>query len=341
MRCSCVPAILALALGQPALADLSWGFSHVDKGELLPGYITRDLVVTTDSEWFGAELLITLDTGSFYQHPYGTVGPPEAGMISLFPELEFDTYLTGGTPDSDPGGLTCGGAVDLGGTPGVGNCQFDESEIDVAWYRMQTLLVGDLMVARLTLSSDASGSWKLRISNQDEGARTITGEACTILNGRFGIQGDISGDGFVGSADLDVVRSYWNQNVPPGLLSMGDLSGDGYVGSADLDIVRTYWEDGGSSIVPWPDGIPDLNGDTWVNSGDLATVEWNWGENVTPGDLLHGDATGDGFVGDDDFHVVVHYYGMIWPPSALVPEPSTIVLLFTAGLGVMVFPKRK
>ena len=189
MRCSCVPAILALALGQPALADLSWGFPHVDKGELLPGYITRDLVVTTDSEWFGAELLITLDTGSFYQHPYGTVGPPEAGMISLFPELEFDTYLTGGTPDSDPGGLTCGGAVDLGGTPGVGNCQFDESEIDVTWYRMQPSLVGDLMVARLTLSSDASGSWKLRISNQDEGARTITGEACTILNSRFGIQG--------------------------------------------------------------------------------------------------------------------------------------------------------
>jgi len=341
MRFSFFSAFLALALGQPALAHLTWGFSYVDKGDLLPGYITRDLVVTTDSEWWGAELLITLDNGSFYQHPYGGLGPPESGVISHFPELEFDTYLTGGTPDDDPGGRTCCGAADLGGTPGLGYCQFDESEIDVTWYRMQTPLVGDLMVARLTLSSDASGSWKLRISNQDEGARTITGEACTILNGQFGILGDLSGDGFVGGDDLDIVRSYWGQNVPPGLFIMGHPSGDGFVGGDDLDIIRTYWGDGGGSIVPWPDGVPDLNSDTWVNTEDLGIVEWNWGEHVNPGDLLHGDATGDGFVGDDDFHVVIHYFGTIWPPTPVVPEPSTLVLLGWAGFGVVVFLKRK
>ena len=55
------------------------------------------------------------------------------------------------------------------------------------------------------------------------------------------LSGDLNADGFVGSADLDIVRANWGQTVPAGSLSDGDPSGDGLVGSADLDIVRANW----------------------------------------------------------------------------------------------------
>ena len=51
--------------------------------------------------------------------------------------------------------------------------------------------------------------------------------------------GDLTGDGFVGSSDLDYVRGNWNATVSPG--TMGDASGDGFIGSADLDTVRANW----------------------------------------------------------------------------------------------------
>ena len=58
------------------------------------------------------------------------------------------------------------------------------------------------------------------------------------------LPGDLNGDGFVGSADLDIVRGFWGQTVTTGSLLEGDPSGDGLVGSADLDIVRANWGHG-------------------------------------------------------------------------------------------------
>jgi peptidoglycan/xylan/chitin deacetylase (PgdA/CDA1 family) len=65
--------------------------------------------------------------------------------------------------------------------------------------------------------------------------------------------GDVDGDGFVGSGDLDTVRFFWGEEVTPGDYSRGDLSGDGRVGSADLDIVRACWGNRShSATVPEP-----------------------------------------------------------------------------------------
>ncbi len=76
------------------------------------------------------------------------------------------------------------------------------------------------------------------------------------------IVGDLNGDGFVGSADLDIVRGNWGQNVDLGCLSCGDPSGDGFVGSADLDIVRANWGAGSqaASAVPEPSAMLPLFG---------------------------------------------------------------------------------
>lgn len=74
----------------------------------------------------------------------------------------------------------------------------------------------------------------------------------------FGLEtlpGDLNGDGFVGAADLDIVRGSWGQTASPGDLSRSDPSGDGLVGSADLDINCANWGGGvpsASTPVPEP-----------------------------------------------------------------------------------------
>jgi len=68
------------------------------------------------------------------------------------------------------------------------------------------------------------------------------------------LDGDLNSDGFVGGDDLDIVRSFWGQNVTPGELLEGDPSGDGFVGGDDLDIVRGNW---GQGTPPAPNAVPE------------------------------------------------------------------------------------
>ena len=72
------------------------------------------------------------------------------------------------------------------------------------------------------------------------------------------IEGDLNGDGFVGSDDLDIVRSFWGQTVTAGEWTHGDPSGDGRVNSDDLDIVRANWGAGTkqkTAAVPEPSSL--------------------------------------------------------------------------------------
>ena len=67
------------------------------------------------------------------------------------------------------------------------------------------------------------------------------------------LEGDLNGDGFVGAADLDLVRANWGSAVTPGDLSSGDATGDGAVDSADLDVIRAAWGEGSQpAAVPEP-----------------------------------------------------------------------------------------
>ena len=60
---------------------------------------------------------------------------------------------------------------------------------------------------------------------------------------------DANGDGFVGTADLDIVRANWNAEVTPGDMTRGDFTSDdgedydGLVSGADLDLIRSQWGD--------------------------------------------------------------------------------------------------
>ena len=85
-----------------------------------------------------------------------------------------------------------------------------------------------------------AADYRLVLSDED-----IPGAESQILflrlRGEVILQGDLNGDGIVGSQDLDIVRSHWLETVTPGDLSRGDASGDGMVGSADLDVIRGNW----------------------------------------------------------------------------------------------------
>ena len=62
-----------------------------------------------------------------------------------------------------------------------------------------------------------------------------------------GLLGDLNGDGFVNSEDLDAVRANWGTPGPA-----GDANDDGTVNSDDLDIVRANWGPHATVAVPEP-----------------------------------------------------------------------------------------
>lgn len=68
------------------------------------------------------------------------------------------------------------------------------------------------------------------------------------------VEGDANHDGYVGSADLDIIRANWGNTVPAGDVSQGDITGDGTVNSADLDIIRAHW---GRGVLPSVAAVPE------------------------------------------------------------------------------------
>ena len=85
---------------------------------------------------------------------------------------------------------------------------------------------------------------------------SLIDEVSLTAGGTVPLLGDLNDDGFVGGADLDIVRSFWGQTVTAGNKLKGDPSGDGFVGGDDLDEVRAHWGEGtppaGPIAVPEP-----------------------------------------------------------------------------------------
>ncbi|MCH7814774.1 MAG: hypothetical protein IID40_12230, partial [Planctomycetes bacterium] len=96
---------------------------------------------------------------------------------------------------------------------------------------------------------------------QSQTPETLVGNYALVNEAPFlgtGLLGDLNGDGFVGIADLNIVLSNWNQNVPPGD-PLADPTDDGFVGIADLNFVLSNWNTGtpvaGNANIPEPGGV--------------------------------------------------------------------------------------
>lgn len=143
---------------------------------------------------------------------------------------------------------------------------------------------------------------------------------------------DGSGDGRVGSDDLDIVRAHWGTNVFPGDVTRGDYTAagdadfDGVVGSADLDLVRSQW---GQDV--FLDGI--IGVDLLTAGLDMLALLGGQSAGDPYFEKIHFDfrdwASGSGTMVLDisPSHDVV-----IAPPAAAVPEPGAAALLVLAGL---------
>jgi hypothetical protein len=119
--------------------------------------------------------------------------------------------------------------------------------------------VGDLQFYRFTVNTNAP----VGTGNFDLGPSTALTDPASIPqdftkhNIPFTItslEGDLTLDGFVGIADLNIVLGEWNQTVPPAN-PLADPSGDGFVGIADLNIVLGNWNAGSpppATAVPEP-----------------------------------------------------------------------------------------
>ncbi len=137
---------------------------------LAPNYLTNDMMFNTATDWLSAQLLITLTSGSIYQHSFGGNTPPNAALVAAFPDLAFDTFVAGGALDITP--AIAGGAVDLGGGA---TAACNESTVNLTWFTTNTNDVGNLLLGRITLSRDAVGTWAARVSNVGDGASFYSG----------------------------------------------------------------------------------------------------------------------------------------------------------------------
>ena len=157
-RSVCIGLVLSMLLclgSTPRVAAISLEFAPVDNSAVLTGYKTYDMLVTTETDWTSAAMVLGLDAGSIYQHGYGTdSGPPQPAFVSLFPDLAFDTYVVGSA---------AGGAGDVGG----GGYVFGSSELDVSWYNIAQTDIGATTIGRLTLTEDAAGSLSIFLTTGD------------------------------------------------------------------------------------------------------------------------------------------------------------------------------
>jgi hypothetical protein len=133
-------------------------------GPALDGFVTNNLVIDFNGTYTGSQILLELERGSIYQDPLGSNNPPSSMAVSTVPSLAFDTYLALGSAISEgsfgPANLV-GGAVDLGGEP---SSRLETSRLNAAWGPQPGANIqnqSDFLTARITLSENAHGSWRL------------------------------------------------------------------------------------------------------------------------------------------------------------------------------------
>jgi len=131
-------------------------------GADLANHVTNDLSIDFTGQLSGLQLLVDLTAGSIYQNAFGGNLAPNGALLPAFPALAFDTFvtldsLTQGGPHGEA--LPVGGAVNLGGSA---TAVFTTSDINQGWSPAagvsSATSISDFLAARVTLTSDATGT---------------------------------------------------------------------------------------------------------------------------------------------------------------------------------------
>ena len=272
---------------------------------VVPDTVTNDLSIDFAGRYTASQLIIELEQGTIHQYPGGGIAPPPSFILDLIPELAFDTFVAHGAPAADGGSGTpgtAGGAVNLGGSP---SAEFGDTRIDQHWYAAPDTLPDDqtdFLIARITLSSDARGTWSYQASA--DGLFGVV-EMQPIEEGRLrrSDRADYNGDGLTSGADLDLVLLEWGETEVPFGFDENTVPGggpfDGLISQNELDGVLLHWGQGvpGSQVENWsrlPELVDprdtggevtgligDFNGSGQVEQADWDLVSLNDGERPT------------------------------------------------------------
>ena len=180
-----------------------YGTAGVPTG--IVGYHTSDLVMSCDTDWLSAVMLVTPDEpGTIYQDLYGgglvNEQSPNPMFIPVFPALEYDTCISSGTF-----GGACGvaAAVDFGdpGQPHPTDPLADplpvfgygppfaptptntpSDRLAISWFTVGTE-TGDLLLARITMLAGTTGQWTFRATASPEGGPVVELLGLPIVDG--------------------------------------------------------------------------------------------------------------------------------------------------------------
>lgn len=172
-------ALVAVSgLAAAVQADITTSVSAVNNSSSpeLAGFNTWDLGANTGTaDWTQAQMVITLSTGTIYMHALnGGFQAPNPALIGIFPAIAFTSYITDGSSATVS---VAGGAVNLGGAPAA---SFNSTGANVAWFTTNLNDFGQRTLARLSLSSNATGTWQLQVRAAGETPVTVGG---VITNG--------------------------------------------------------------------------------------------------------------------------------------------------------------
>lgn len=146
----------------------------------LAGYVTQDLVVTTDTDWLIGRMIVTLDAqNQIYHHEYGISNPqsPNPAFFPLAPSLEFDTYVSNGALGES---VTVINIHDFGAPP---NWFFDSDGLSLRWYTTGTDDIGELALARISLADTANGTWSFTAKAAPQGGPIVEVSGGIVVDG--------------------------------------------------------------------------------------------------------------------------------------------------------------
>lgn len=151
----CAAGLFLTGVVAASQAAITLDLLPVDTLGVLPGHVSYDLAVTSETDWTSAVGLLELSSGSIYQHALGgDTGPTHAPLNVAAPGLVFDTHVIGNI---------AGGAGDLDGA----GFAFSEQRLDVSWFNVSTDDIGTTTIGRLTLTDDAAGTMSVILASKE------------------------------------------------------------------------------------------------------------------------------------------------------------------------------
>lgn len=139
-----VGVAIVLALAASAQAGVITSFVEVTDPGIPAGLRVWDMTVNASTDWTNNLISLTLTSGTVYQDPVGGDTEPNPAFFTVFPSLEWDTYLK--VPAGYPKGASFAGENVMTAT-----------EVKASWFDTAEDGAGISTVARITISDDANG----------------------------------------------------------------------------------------------------------------------------------------------------------------------------------------